>query len=107
MIPALVVPETPESPHADVVPVTPSTPPCPSSSQDRVLALTLQANAPGFRKRRLGLGLSPDIQVSSPPPKFRLLNARLNISNLFNWCVSIKWVRVIACGIVFSFLVLL
>ncbi len=89
MVQPLVIPESPASPDEDAVPTTPLTPPQ-SSSQDRILNLTLQANAPGLRKRRLALGLPSDVQVS-PPPKFRLLNAKLNIASLLNWFVGLNY----------------
>jgi hypothetical protein len=47
--------------------------------EDFVLSSALANNGDRMRKRRLDLGLSPDIQVSN---KFRLFNARLNISQL-------------------------
>jgi hypothetical protein len=80
----LVVLETPASPHKDVVPSTPV--PAPASqplNDDPVLSRMVRANAEGFRKRRLALELSPEFQVSQPPPKHRLVNAKLDISCLF------------------------
>jgi hypothetical protein len=79
----LVVIETPASPDDDVVSATPA-PVLGHSSVpgDPVLNRMISVNAEGLRKRRLNLGLSPDIQV--PSPKHRLLSAKLNISRLFN-----------------------
>jgi hypothetical protein len=44
----------------------------------------VRVNAEGLRKGRLDLGLSPEIQVSEPSKKHRLLNAKLDISTLFD-----------------------
>jgi hypothetical protein len=76
----LVIPESPASPPDDVVPVTPpslSNPPV--VTKDPVLARMVRVNAEGLRKPRLDLGLSPDL----PSRKHRLLNAKLDISTLF------------------------
>jgi hypothetical protein len=48
---------------------------------DKVVERALANNSDRMRKRRLDLGLSPDIQV---PSKFVALTARLNISQLFS-----------------------
>jgi hypothetical protein len=77
-----VVPETPASPSVDVVAATPALLP-PAHPADPVLTRMIRANAEGLRKRRLNYGLSPEFQVSQPPPKHRLLNAVLDISTLF------------------------
>ncbi len=49
--------------------------------EDFVLNTTVTNNGDRMRKRRLNLGLSPDIQVAN---KFRLVNACLNISQLLS-----------------------
>jgi hypothetical protein len=49
--------------------------------EDFVLNTTVTNNGDRMLKRRLDLGLSPDIQVAN---KFWLVNARLNISQLLS-----------------------
>ncbi len=65
----------------DVVPATPT----PSQTSDPVLRHLLEVNTEALRKRRIGLGFSPEIQVSQPGTKHRLLNAKLNISALLEF----------------------
>ncbi len=74
-----MVPETPASQHDDVVASTPALPS--AHTADPVLNRIISANAEVLRKRRIDLGLSPELQV--PAPKRRILAAKLNISQLF------------------------
>jgi hypothetical protein len=102
-----VVPETPASPEESFVPATPaavtqrptgwSRLSCSrwfllvivlrfhritgKEETDKVAELVLLNNKDKMRKRRLSAGLSPEIQV---PNKFRLVNARLNITQLLS-----------------------
>jgi hypothetical protein len=54
------------------------------SQVDPVLALTLKANEEGLKKRRLAQAISPELQVPERPSKFRLVAAKLNLSQLFD-----------------------
>ncbi len=76
----------------DVVPATPS----PLHTSDPVLRRLLEVNTEGLRKRRIGLGFSPEIQVSQPGPKHRLLSAKLNISSLIEFVTLLSISRSIS-----------
>jgi hypothetical protein len=55
--------------------------------EDKLLTATLKNNAEKFRKRRLELALSPEIQVPRSS-KFRIISAKANLSQLFDWLVT-------------------
>ncbi len=52
---------------------------CTPAAEDRLLAITLKNNEEGFRKRRLELSRSPEVQSTD---KIRVFNARVNLSQL-------------------------
>jgi hypothetical protein len=50
--------------------------------EDKLLTAALKNNAETFRKRRLALAISPELQVPESS-KFRILSAKVNLSQLF------------------------
>ncbi len=45
-----------------------------------MLAEVLKNNEEGFRKRRAALALSPNAQVQAGPLKYKVLSAKVNLS---------------------------
>jgi hypothetical protein len=50
------------------------------AKNDPVLEAVLKNNEEGFRKCRAALALSPDTQVHANPPKYKVLSAKINLS---------------------------